>query len=117
MCEQVAVAHEQQVAAVIGLVHDMAGDEQGRSAPGELVELFPQVDPQHGVKADGGFVEHQQIRVRHQRAGQRHSRALTAGKVAAQRSSVIVESDGGYGFVRGLRVGAVKRRRSSARCR
>ncbi len=93
MGEQVALAHEQQVAAVIGLVHDVAGDQQRGAAPGEVVELLPQVDPQYGVEADGGFVEHQQVWVRHQRTGQRHPGALAAGEVAAQRSSVIVEAD------------------------
>ena len=57
MCEEVALAHEQQVAAVIGFVHDVTGHEQRRAVGGESLELFPQVDPQHGVKADGGFVE------------------------------------------------------------
>ena len=55
---------------MVGLVHDVARNEQCCSAPGELVELLPEVDAQHGVKADGGFVEHQQFGMRHQRAGQ-----------------------------------------------
>jgi hypothetical protein len=41
MGEQVTFAHEQQVSAVVGLVHDVAGHEQSRSAPGDLVELLP----------------------------------------------------------------------------
>ena len=28
---------------------------------GQLVELLPQVDAQHRVEADGGFIEHQQV--------------------------------------------------------
>ena len=48
--------------------------------------------------------------MRHQRAGQRDSGALTAGKVAAQRGSVIVEADGRDRFVGGAGVGAVQRR-------
>ena len=79
MCEQVALAHEKQVAAVIGLIHDMARNQQGGSASGELTELLPQVDPQDGIQADRWFIEHQQVRMRHQCAGQRHSRALAAG--------------------------------------
>jgi hypothetical protein len=42
--QQVAVPHEQEVAAVVGLIHDMAGDQQCGSAPGELMELLPQVN-------------------------------------------------------------------------
>ena len=61
MGEQVAFAHEQQVAAMVGLVHHVARNKQSRSAPGELVELLPQVDAQHGVKTDGGFIKHQQF--------------------------------------------------------
>ena len=93
MGEQSAVAHEQQVPAVVGLVHDVAGDEQSRAAAGELMELLPQVHPQHGVEADGWFVEHQQVRVGDQRAGQRDARALTTGEIAAQRRSMIVQPD------------------------
>jgi hypothetical protein len=57
----VALAHQQEVAAMVGLVHDVARNEQCCSAPGELVELLPQVDAQHGVKTDGGFIKHQQF--------------------------------------------------------
>lgn len=55
---------------MIGLVHDMTRDQQGRSAAGELVELLPQVHAQHGVQADGGFVEDQEVGCRHQGAGE-----------------------------------------------
>ena len=64
---------------MVGLVHDVARNEQCRSALGELVELLPQVDAQHGVEADGGLVEHQQFGMGYQRAGQRRPGALTSG--------------------------------------
>ncbi len=64
---------------MVGLVHDVARNEQCYSAPGEFVELLPQVDAQHGVKADGGLVEHQQFGMGHQRAGQRCPGTLTSG--------------------------------------
>jgi hypothetical protein len=89
VCEEAPVAQQQQPAAVIGLVHDVAGDQQGGAAGGEPVELFPQVHPQHRVQPDGGLVEYQQVGVGHQCAGQRHPGTLTTGKIAAQRSSMI----------------------------
>jgi hypothetical protein len=36
-----AIAHQQQVAAVIGFVHDVARNEHCCSAPGKLIELVP----------------------------------------------------------------------------
>ena len=61
MCEKMALAHQQEIPAVIGLVHDVARDNQRRAVPGEFVKLFPEIDPQYGVEAHGGFVEHQQL--------------------------------------------------------
>lgn len=84
MGEHPAVAHQHQLIAASRLVHHMAGDQQGRPARRQLVEQRPQRAPQHGVQADGGLVEHQQIRVGDQRAGQRHPRQLTTGEPARQ---------------------------------
>ena len=56
-----ALAHQQQPVAALGLVHDVAGHEDGGAAVGELVEQLPQVAAQHRVEADGRLVEHQQV--------------------------------------------------------
>src|SRR6478735_207684 len=87
----------------------MARDEQCCAATCQLVELLPEVDAEHGIQADGGLVEDQQIRCRDQSAGQCHSSALAAGKIGAQSRSMVVQSYGVNRFVCGLGVGAVQR--------
>jgi hypothetical protein len=64
---------------MVGLVHDVAGDQQCRSAPGQLVELLPQIHAQNGIETDGGLVQHQQVRGGHQSAGQGDARPLSTG--------------------------------------
>jgi len=55
---------------VVGLVHDVAGDQQCRTALSQLVELLPQIHAQYGIEADGGLVEYKEIRGGHQCASQ-----------------------------------------------
>ena len=108
--DQLPVAHEQQIAAVIGLVHHMAGHHQRGAGAGQRVELQPEVSPQHGIQADRGFVEDQQVGLADERAGQRDPGSLSAGQVAAVRGAVILQSDGIDRGVGGTRVHAVQRR-------
>lgn len=78
---------------MVGLVHHVAGHQQGGAPAGQVVELGPQVYAQHGIEADGRFVEHQQVGLTDQRAGQRYPCALSAGQVGAVRRGVIAQSD------------------------
>ena len=72
------LAHQQQPVAAVGLVHDVAGDEDRGAAVGEPVEQLPEVAAQHGVEADGRLVEHQQVGVAEQR--DREADAASAGR-------------------------------------
>ena len=69
MGKQMAVAHQQQIPATVGLVHHVARHQQRDSAPGKSVELLPEIGTQHGIQADGRFVEDEQIGLTDQRAG------------------------------------------------
>ena len=91
--DQAAFAHQQQVIAVVGFVHDVAGSQQGGPATGQLGELLRKIHPQYGVEPHRGLVENQQIRLADQGARQRCPGALAAGKVAAEGGSVIAEPD------------------------
>ena len=109
MREQVAFAHQQQVATVIGLIHHVARDDERGSGARQRVELLPQVDAQDGVQADRRLVEHQQFGVADECGGQRYPGALSAGQVAAQRCSMILEADRVDGVLCVPGVGAVQR--------
>ena len=109
-CEQVPpVTHQQQVLAVVGFVHDVAGHQQGGAAAGQPVEPVPQLDPQDGVEPDGRFVENEQVGVGDQGAGQRDPGALSAGQVGGQSFSMVIHADRRDRFVRVMRVGAGQR--------
>ena len=73
--EQAPVAHQQQLVAVLGLLHHVAGDEQGRAGGGQRGEGRPEVAAQHRVEADGRLVQHQHLRLAEQRGGERDPRA------------------------------------------
>ena len=109
MSEQLPFAHQQKVAAVIGLIHDMAGNEQRCSAPSEPFELRPQVRPKHGIEDDGRLVQHQQVGLAHQRAGQGDSGALAAGEIPAVGVGVVAQPDVADGVGRRVGCGAVQR--------
>jgi hypothetical protein len=65
-----------------GVVHGVAGDNQGRPLPGQGGEVFPEGDPQLGVEADGGFVEEEQGWIVDDGAGQAGPLLHAAAQVA-----------------------------------
>ena len=110
MRDQLTVAHQQQVTAVVGFVHHMAGDQQRGPGAGQVGELLPQICAQHGIQTHGRFVEHQQLGPADQRTRQRHPGPLTAGEVAAVGRAVIAETHQINRRVGGAAVKTVKRR-------
>ena len=88
-----AVPHEQEPVAVVGLVHHVARDEQAGAAVGEVAESGPQIAPQHGVEADGRFVEHQHGRVVQKRRCERYPRPLPAGEPADDPAREVSQAD------------------------
>lgn len=96
--EDAALAHEEQVVAALGLVHDVGGDEDRRAAGGgDVVEEVPQVAAQDGVEADGGFVEDQELGSAEQGDGEGDAAALAAGEVAGEGAGAAGEVDVGDG--------------------
>ena len=83
--EEQAVAHQQQPVAALRLVHHVAGDQHRGALVGQPVEHRPQVAAQHRVEADGGLVEHEQLRLAEQRDRQGGPRLLAAGEVGRPR--------------------------------
>src|SRR5258708_18024833 len=51
------------VAAALGLVHVMRGDEKGDAVAGELEEEIPELTARDGVDAGGGLVEKKEFRL------------------------------------------------------
>ena len=68
--QQAAEAQQAKPPAALGLVHHVAGDDDGDPLPGHLGEALPELGPQLGVHADGGLVEEEQARPVDQSAGQ-----------------------------------------------
>jgi hypothetical protein len=89
----VPVAQQEQPVAAGGLVHDVAADDEGAAALGEAAEQRPQVAPQHGVQADGGLVEHQQLGLGEQRGREGHARLLAAGEPVDARVGGVRQVD------------------------
>ena len=72
------VAHQQQLVAAVGLVHHVAGDQQGRAVLGERAEGRPEVAPQDRVETDCRLVEHEQRPAR--RAAPSRARPSRSGR-------------------------------------
>ena len=68
--DDASAAHQHELVAALGLVHDVARDEQRRAAVGECVELRPELGAQHRVEADGRLVEDEHLRVAEKRRGE-----------------------------------------------
>ena len=104
--EDLALAHEEQAVAALGLVHDVGGDEEGGAAVGgDGVEEVPQVAAQDGVEADGRFVEDEEFGGAEQGDGEGDAAALAAGEVAGEGVGVGGEVDVGDGAGDGRRGG------------
>ncbi len=110
MSDQAAFAHQQQVTTVVGFVHHVAGDQQRGPAASEVGELLPKVHSEYGVQPHRRLVEHEQLGVTNQRAGQRHPGALTPGEVGAEVGSMVCQANPLDGGIRGLAVESVQRR-------
>ncbi len=77
-----SLAHQEELLAPGGFVHDVTGDQQGDAGRGEVVEQRPELVAQLGVGADSRLVEHQELRGAEQRDGEVRTAALPAGKAA-----------------------------------
>ena len=64
----------------------MAGQNDRVALP-QFVDQFTDLDHLRGVKADGGFVQDDDLRVAEQRGGQAHALAVALGQVADQAAA------------------------------
>ena len=79
----------------------------------ELVEEVPQIAPEHGVEADGGLVEHEQIRAVQDRRAERDTRSLPAGQAGHDLITLRAELDEVDDLLDPARVDSEDRARSS----
>ena len=83
--QQLAPVHKANPVAVLGFIHVMSGDENGRPLRGELVNQVPELTPRHRVDAAGRLIQEQERRLVDQGAAQRQALAPPAGKVCDRR--------------------------------
>ena len=88
---------------MIGLVHDVARDEQRRAAPGESMAELPEVAAQDRVEPDRRLVEHEQVGLAEQRSGKRDPCALAAGEAVEHTVAEFLERDVRDSALHGLR--------------
>ena len=91
--DDLAVAHEHELVAAIGLVHDVARDEDRRAVCGEAPEVCPELDSQRGVDADRRLVEEQHVWLVDERAGEREPAAHAARELQCGGVPALLELD------------------------
>src|SRR5205807_5477007 len=91
--EQPAVLDEPKTLAAVGLVHDVARDDDRRAAGGHAPEGLPELDPQLRVDAHGRLVEEEQLRAVDERACQRAALAHAAAERGDDGLAPVVELD------------------------
>ena len=84
--DDLAGPDEEELVAAVGLVHDVAGDDDRRAAVGERAEVRPELDPEEGIDADGRLVEEEDGRPVDERAGERQPPPLAARQGAGHRA-------------------------------
>ena len=89
--EEAALTHEQQPVAAAGLVHDMAGDQQGGAGIGQLAQDVPEVAAQGRVQSHGRLVEDEQLGLADEGGSQGDSRQLPAGEVEHAVGGIVGE--------------------------
>jgi hypothetical protein len=92
MGEESPVPQEQERVAPLGLVHDVARDEQCRSLRSELVEQTPEIAPQDRIEPDGRLVEDEQARCAEERDGERDACTLPAREPADDAVALFLAS-------------------------
>ena len=102
--EEPPAADEQELVAALGLVHDVARDEERRPVGRKPRERRPEVAPQERVEADRRLVENEQLGPSDERRRERDAGALAAREPAHDTAGIVAEADQLDDLVR-LRVG------------
>src|SRR5262249_58245403 len=71
--QQAALAQQKELVTAVGLVHDVARDEQRPAAFAETMKELPQVATKHRIEPDRRLVQHQQGRPAEPRRRQRET--------------------------------------------
>ena len=87
------VHHDEPVAELLGLVHEVRGEHQRGAAFLELVELVPQQVARLRIETGGRLVEQQQVGLVDQRAGDAHPPLLPAGQGVDLAVGAVAELD------------------------
>ena len=87
------VHHDEPVAELLGLVHEVRREHQRGAALLELVQLVPQQVACLGIEAGGRLVEQQQVGLVDQRSGDAHAPLLPAGQWLDLTAGAVAELD------------------------
>src|SRR6266849_3920505 len=92
VCDEFAVVDVGDVAAALGFVHVMGGDEKGDAVAGEFEEEIPKLAARDGVDAGGGLVKKKQLGLMQHGAAKRQALLPAAGKLRGEAIEVRTEA-------------------------
>ena len=95
------VEHDHAVAQLGGVVHVVGGHDDGAALRMQLAQQPQELAAAAGVKAGNGLVEHEDVRLHGEHAGEGNAPLLAAGerKGGDVTHGLGVEADAAYGFV------------------
>src|SRR5436189_24861 len=82
----VTIAHQSQAVTPVGLIHHVARYHDRDSALRKRTEVAPETLPQYRVNAHCRLIQKEQLRVMHERAGERKPLLHPAAEVARERA-------------------------------
>ena len=82
-----------ELVAALGLVHVVRADEHRDAAPGELVQLIPEIAAGLGIDSRGRLVQQQKLRLVQQARGKRQALLPAAGELARELLRAIDEPE------------------------
>src|SRR6266705_1793627 len=97
--DELAVINIGDVAAALGFVHVVRGDEERDAVPGKLEEKIPELAARDGIDAGGGFVEEKKLRLVQHRAAKGEALLPATGKLRGQAIQIRFEAIELHNFV------------------
>src|SRR5260370_26564886 len=82
--DELAVINVGDVAAALGFIHVMGGDEKSDAMAGKLEEESPKLAARDGINPGGGFVEKKKLRLVQHGAAEGEALLPAAGKLRGQ---------------------------------
>src|SRR5882762_3165267 len=90
--DELAIINVGDVAAALGLVHIVRGDEERDAVAGKLEEQIPELAARDGVDAGGGLVEEKELGLVQHGAAEGEALLPSAGKLRCEPSEVGAEA-------------------------